>query len=230
MEANELISAFDHMVKSGTPINEATIVLNTAVTGVTPSEDLVLRDLQARNPGLAPDEYQALLNTEFPEDEDNPVIRKAKIQTKAIELAKAQQEAALARIKGFIPSSDEATRRAELAKAWAPKASEAVQTIEIAEGIALNLDAEAKKAIAQQLAAHASQQGWEVSDDNTDLKDHALRIALFMSGPKGVNDVLQSLLASEREKLVREFAAKSPMGSSPRPVKADLPAPRSGFV
>lgn len=230
MEANELIAAFDQMVKSGTPIQDATQILNEAVRGVAPSEDLILRQFQAQNPGLSQEEYRALLDAEFPEDDDQPVIRKARIQQKAQELAKAQQEAALEKIKGFMPKNDDAIRRAELAKSWQPKAAPMVDTLEVYEGVSLNLDAEAKKVIAQQVAEYAAQQGWEVSDDNEELKTHAQRLALFLAGPKAVEALVKSEISKGIEKHVKEIASRPPGGSSPRPFRENLPATKPGFV
>lgn len=230
MEANELIAAFDQMVKSGTPIQEATQILNEAVRGITPSEDLILREFQSKNPGLSPDEYRALLDAEFPEDEDQPVLRKAKIQNKAIELAKAQQTAALERMRAFVPTNEEAVRRAELAKSWQPKAAPLVESLNIYEGVALNLDAEAKKAIVSQVAEYAAQQGWEVSDDNAELMEHAQRLALFLSGPKAVEALVKSKIAEGIETYVREIASRPTGGGSPRPVRSNLPQAKPGFV
>lgn len=230
MEANELIAAFDQMVKSGTPIQEATQILNEAVRGITPSEDLILREFQSKNPGLSPDEYRALLDAEFPDDEDQPVLRKAKIQSKAQELAKSQQDAALEKIKAFIPKNEEAVRRAELAKSWAPKAAPLVEALNLYEGVALNLDAEAKKAIVSQVAEYAAQQGWEVSDNNEQLVEHAQRLALFLSGPKAVEALVKSKISEGIEAYVKEIASRPAGGGSPRPVRDNLPKPKPGFV
>lgn len=230
MEANELITAFDNMVKSGTPIQDATQILNEAVRGIAPSEDLILREFQSKNPGLSQEEYRALLDAEFPEDDDQPVIRKAKIQQKAQALAKAQQDAALEKIKGFIPTNEDAIRRAELAKSWQPKAAPMVEALDIYEGVSLNLDAEAKKAIVQQVAEYAAQQGWEVSEDNDQLKEHAQRLALFLAGPKAVEALVKSKISEGIEKHVKEIASRPLGGSSPRPVRENLPVAKPGFV
>lgn len=230
MEANELIAAFDQMVKSGTSIEEATQILNEAVRGITPSEDLILREFQSKNPGLSPDEYRALLDAEFPEDEDQPVLRKAKIQSKAQALAKAQQDAALEKIRAFMPKNEEAVRRAELAKSWAPKAAPLVEALNLYEGVALNLDAEAKKAIVSQVAEYAAQQGWEVSDNNEQLVEHAQRLALFISGPKAVEALVKSKISEGIESYVKEIASRPAGGGSPRPVRNNLPQAKPGFV
>ncbi len=230
MEANQIIEAFDQMVKSGTPINEAATLLNIATNGIPPSEELILREFQSKNPGLSQEEYRALLDAEFPEDDDQPVIRKARIQTKAQELAKAQQNAALERIKEFIPKNEDAIRRAELAKSWQPKAAPMVEALNLYEGVALNLDAEAKKAIASQVSEYAAQQGWEVSDDNEQLMEHAQRLALFLAGPKAVEALVKSKISEGIERHVKEIASRPLGGSSPRPVRENLPVAKPGFV
>lgn len=230
MEAKQIIEAFDQMVKSGTPINEAATLLNIATNGVPPSEELILREFQSKNPGLAQDEYRALLDAEFPEDEDQPVLRKAKIQSRAQVLAQAQKDAALEKIRTFVPTNEEAVRRAELAKSWQPKAAPLVESLNLYEGVALNLDAEAKKAITQQVAEYAAQQGWEVSDDNAELVEHAQRLALFLSGPKAVEALVKSKISEGIESYVKEIASRPPGGGSPRPVRDNLPKPKAGYV
>ena len=230
MEANQIIAAFDQMVKSGTSVGDAANLLNIATNGVSPSEELILRDFQSQNPGLSQEEYRALFDAEFPEDDDQPVVRKARINTKAQQLAQAQRDAALEKIKGFIPTNEEATRRAELAKSWQPKVAPLVESLDLYEGVALNLDAEAKKAITSQVAEYAAQQGWEVSDDNKELKEHAQRLALFISGPKAVEAIIKSKISEGVEAYVKEIASRPLGGGSPRPMRDNLPATKPGFV
>lgn len=236
MEREQIVAAFNQMLESGTPLNEAITVMQTAFTEVQPDERLVLDQLRNENPGLSDQEIQVLFSREFPEDSDDDgskVMRKARVQQKAKEIAALKQQAAKEKVTKFLPSNEEAIRRAEAAKTWSPKISELVENVEIdfeEVRVKPTLSNEQKQVIAAALVDFAIQQGLEIKDEMPELADYAQRLALSMGDKNVVRNAIKAQMAQLRQNLVNEFVKGERSRITTSPKINNLPKTGGGYV